>query len=292
MIGRLQITVLADNSVHAPDLIAEHGFSLLVEAGGRRILFDTGQGRALSENARALGLPLDGLDAVVISHGHYDHTGGLTAVLDAGNPPAVYLHPAALEAKYSRRKQPPHRYIGIPEAARRALNGSGARLAPTRSATTVAPGIWCTGQIRHPAPAAQPESGFFLDPGCTVPDPLADDQALVIETGRGIVVLAGCAHAGLIETLDHVARLSGRDEILAVIGGFHLFQGSAGAWEAAGDALERRQVEIIGPCHCTGLGAYAYLRGRFASRVWDGGCGARLVLESQPPGSPASGGAR
>ncbi len=277
MIDDLQITILADNALFNRDLLAEHGLAILVEAGGRRILFDTGQGRVLAGNAAALGCALDTLDAIVLSHGHYDHTGGLAQVLQLGGKPRIFMHPAALSPKFAKRDRPPHRDIGMPDASREALGAIGGRLVKTASVTEVAPGVWCTGEIPRTRAV---ESSFFLDESCRETDPLADDQALFIETRNGIVVVTGCAHAGLVDTLDCVAQLTGQKRIFAVIGGFHLMLSESEAWEAAGNALIRREVQWMAPAHCTGFGAQAYLRGRFHSRALEAGAGRRLEFKS------------
>ena len=116
MIERLRITVLADDHVAAPNVLAEHGLSMLIEADDRRILFDTGQGKVLRGNADALGIRLSGLDAVVLSHGHYDHTGGLAILLRECSPSAIFLHPAALQPKYAKSDNAAasfHRHSGV-----------------------------------------------------------------------------------------------------------------------------------------------------------------------------------
>ena len=105
--------MLAENTVRGANLLAEHGLAFWIEADGHRILFDTGQGKVLRHNAEHLEIPLDTAEMVVISHGHFDHTGGLKDVLGAAGQIDLYLHPAALDKKYYREKTPPHRSIGI-----------------------------------------------------------------------------------------------------------------------------------------------------------------------------------
>ncbi len=277
MIERLQITVLADDCVAMPSLLAEHGLSLLIAADDRRILFDTGQGRVLRSNADALGIHLSGLDAVVLSHGHYDHTGGLADLLRESSPCAIFVHPATLRPKYAKADKPPHRSIGIPESSRRALSDANDHIVWTQSAIEVVPDIWCTGEIPR-LPGNEPaDTGFFLDADCRDLDPLNDDQALFIQTRSGLVVVTGCAHAGIRNTLDCVSALTNRDEICMLAGGLHLLRASNEQLEASADAIGRRNVEVLAPCHCTGMGAHSYLRARFGSVVQDVGVGTRLI---------------
>jgi 7,8-dihydropterin-6-yl-methyl-4-(beta-D-ribofuranosyl)aminobenzene 5'-phosphate synthase len=278
MIKRLRVTVLADNCLAARDLLAEHGLSMLIEADDRRILFDTGQGKVLPANADALGICLSPLDAVVLSHGHDDHTGGLAGLLREVSPAAIFLHPAAMQPKYAKSENPPHRSIGMPESSRQALDAVQDRIVWTRSATEVVPGIWCTGEIPRLPVNGQTAAGFFLDADCREPDPIADDQALFIDTTSGLVVIAGCAHAGIANTLDRVSTLAGRTEGLALAGGLHLGRATHKELEASANAIGRRNFQILAPCHCTGMGAQSYLRARFQSLVRDVGVGTSLVL--------------
>jgi len=122
MIQDIGITTLVENTASAPELLAEHGLSFWIEYEDKRILFDTGQSDILIQNAKALGVNLAEADAIILSHGHYDHVGGLAAVLDIAAKAKVYLHPAAIEPKFIR-KPSGAQSIGMPDPAKKALRG-------------------------------------------------------------------------------------------------------------------------------------------------------------------------
>ncbi len=275
----LKIIVLVDNSSAIPGLHAEHGLSFLVEAAGRRVLFDTGSGEALPANVSAMRIRLAPLDALVLSHGHYDHTGGVAWLLGECMPDRVYVHPDALCPKYARRELPPARQIGIPPSCLDALNRVRERIVWTASPAEVAPGIWCTGEIPRQHPASQPEGYFYLDPDCERPDSLADDQALIVETPRGIVVICGCTHSGVANTLNYVNCLTGRRDLYALAGGLHLHDAPAAALESAAAAIARRSIQVVAPCHCTGPTAREFLRRRLGASCPALGAGSELVIE-------------
>lgn len=279
IVHRLEVVVLAENTVRGRGLLGEHGLAFWISVGGRSVLFDTGQGKVLNENARQLGIHLEGIEAVAISHGHYDHTGGLHTVLECARRAKVYLHPAAFQKKYSRQDKPPHRSIGIPSPDEQAVRQRARNVIWTAQPSEILPGLRVTGEIPRITDFEDVGGPFYVDRTCTQPDPLADDQALYVESAKGIVVLLGCTHAGVVNTLEYVSRITGRTRIHAVLGGMHLLRASRRRIEATGDALERFKVRVVAPGHCTGVAAVAYLWNRFPSQVKECATGSRFVFQ-------------
>ena len=186
MIHNLNITAIVENTAGTLDAAGEWGLALWIEADDRRILSDTGQGHTLLHNARLLGIDVATAEALVISHGHSDHTGGIAALMDAGFRGKTYIHPAALSGKYQREKTPPHRAKGIPPASHRALLSRVADVIESPQPTEIASGVIVTGAIPRRNTYEDIPDPFFLDENCTQPDPLIDDQALLIETHLGL----------------------------------------------------------------------------------------------------------
>ena len=195
-----KITALVENTAGGRGLLGEHGLSFWIELGCKRILFDTGQGHVLRSNARRLGIRLDHIDAVVLSHGHYDHTGGLGDVLRSSRATTVYAHPAAFDAKYARNPDGSARDVGMPGLDEEMIRDM-AELVLVEGPTELCRGLHLTGPVPRTTDFEDTGGAFFKDRACTQPDHLTDDQAVFMETEAGTVVILGCAHAGVINTL-------------------------------------------------------------------------------------------
>jgi 7,8-dihydropterin-6-yl-methyl-4-(beta-D-ribofuranosyl)aminobenzene 5'-phosphate synthase len=272
------ITTLMDN-VASGKLQSEHGLSLWVEYQGKRILFDTGQSDLVLKNAKELGVNLAETDAIVISHGHYDHTGGLSAVLDIAKNATLYIHPEALGPKFTQ-KGDNIRNIGMTLSTKERIHAldESKRVVWTEMPTEVLPGLLITSQIPRNTNFEDTTGAFFINHNCKKNDELIDDQALFFETQNGLVVLLGCAHSGVINTLDYVVKLTGQKCIYGAIGGMHLLNASAERIEYTIEAFRRYKVQKIGHAHCTGLKAAEKFNEAFADQCFVCSVGTRIYL--------------
>ena len=257
-----RITVLVENTAGRGDLLAAHGLSFWIEFGPRRILFDTGPGKILGANARTLGIRLELADAVVLSHGHYDHTGGLRDVVLTAPQMPVYAHPAAFARKYVRNPDGTASEIGLPYLDEENILDS-IDVVRTKTPMEVCEGFHLTGPVPRGSDFEDTGGPFFLDMACGQPDELVDDQAAFFETPVGTVVILGCAHAGIINTLHFVQELTGNRPIHTVLGGMHLVSANKERLDRTVAELRRLGVRRLIPCHCTGFAASARLRHEF-----------------------------
>jgi len=260
------ITILVENK-SGEGLLSEHGLSMWIETEGRRILFDTGQGPALEPNARALGIDLSTADTLVLSHGHYDHTGGIPSVLRQAPHLDVYYHPGVFLTRYAIRENKA-KSIGMPQPARETLE-----TVPTEQIHLVDRPLMLTEHVGLTGPVPRltdyEDTGgpFFLDQQGTRADLIEDDMALWVNTAQGVVVCMGCAHAGAVNTLHYIHTLTDHAPIRAVMGGFHLMSAGHERLERTVGALRLLQPEMLAPCHCTGDSAVALLRERLGGSV-------------------------
>jgi 7,8-dihydropterin-6-yl-methyl-4-(beta-D-ribofuranosyl)aminobenzene 5'-phosphate synthase len=273
----ISVTCLVANEVaFASPFRGEHGLAFLIQTPDAAVLFDTGQTpQVLAHNLEAAGIRLEQATHLVLSHGHYDHTGGLPHVLDRMDRPVVIAAPGVFENKLSGRHIPP-KPIGLPMP--RAELEAKTRLSLRGEPTPIGRFITLTGPIARETDFEAVDGKLLHEEdGRIEPDPLHDDQALVLEAPQGLAVVLGCCHAGLINTLRQVRRISPRP-ITAVLGGSHLQPAGAPQIAATINALrtEFPSIDTFRLNHCTGWQALVSLRDAFGEKVQPFAAGEKL----------------
>lgn len=272
-----RLTVLMDDTVRKHSLLAEHGLSFWIESDSQNILFDTGQTGLILKNADLLNIKLAAADKIVLSHGHYDHTGGLEAVLRKTGKIKIFAHPEALTAKYARDPDGTIRDIGLPARCGESLL-SNADMVSTESPLEIGDGLFVTGPIPRVTDYEDVGGPYFKDAECAMPDNLIDDQSLFFDAPAGIILILGCAHAGIINILRYVSELVPRRPFHMIIGGTHLIAADKKRMNKTVDALREYDVKRLLPVHCTGFAAAARLWNEFPGRVSTCPAGTRVDL--------------
>jgi 7,8-dihydropterin-6-yl-methyl-4-(beta-D-ribofuranosyl)aminobenzene 5'-phosphate synthase len=273
----IKITTLAENTA-GPGTLGEWGLSMFIEADGQKILFDTGGGVAAVANAELMKVDLTGVDRIVLSHGHYDHTGGLLDVLKRSGGKEIIAHPDVWARKYGDLDRTTKRYVGIPYV-REALEVMGADFNLSREPVKLSGHITTTGEIPMITDYEIVEKYLgVMEDGELKQDPLDDDLALVIDTEYGLVVIMGCAHHGIVNTLTQAKKVTGKELIYAAIGGSHLIHASLERLEKTAADLKGMGVQYLGVSHCTGFRASAYLAREFGERFFLNNSGSRWTL--------------
>ncbi len=277
-----RLTILCENTaVASVGILGEHGFAVLIEKEEGSFLFDTGQGRTIIHNAACLGKDLSGVRTILLSHGHYDHTGGLKNVLDVTGPINVYAHPDIFLEKIAVVEKKEHsveKYVGIPER-RDVYEARGARFVFNRTFTEIAADMYLTGEIpRRTSFEKQDRRLMIKKDGRLVQDYVNDDQSLVIKTPVGLIVVLGCAHSGVVNTLNHVKAHMPGLEIYMVVGGTHVGFLTEAQVRSTIDALHAFSIQKIGASHCTGLGPAMKLKQAFGDRFFFANAGSMFEI--------------
>ena len=260
VVSTLKLTFLIENTVYKSKLIGEHGLSVLCEGVTNqgidfKYLFDTGPSPiGIKNNIKRLRVNLKDLDAIIISHGHYDHTGGLLEILNTDFDKKIDLvcHPNALIPKYARQ-QSTLRNIGLPFDPELIKNNEKINLILTKEPHYFSKCVFSTGEIeRKNGFENVPERFRTLYQGKEVKDNIRDDQSLIFMLDTGSVVISGCAHSGIINTLNKVVNLANNKKIVGLFGGFHLVSANMDVLQRTLIELKKFDIDFVSPCHCTG----------------------------------------
>jgi len=272
----IKITTLSENTANI-GYLAEWGLSILVTVDSLNILLDTGASISTVHNADKLGIDLSKVDKIVLSHGHYDHTGGLADVLRRTGPIDIIAHPDIFAAKYAYHEGK-ELYVGIP-FSRAELESLGARFKLSREPVVLGEGITTTGEVPFVTDFEQVDREVFIKDGNNLlPDPLADDLSLIIESKKGLIVILGCAHRGIINILRHARNLTCKEKVYAAIGGAHLFRASEEQVNQTIAALKSIGVERLGMSHCTGFKAACRISKEMPDAFFLNNAGSRFTL--------------
>jgi len=277
----VKLTILCENCVEKASpygLLGEYGFSCLVETASGTYLFDTGGGLTIINNAERLGINLSRLDGIILSHGHFDHTGGLKQVLEQTGPIAVYAHPDLFDRRFSSHGGP-LRSIGI-AGERNELEALGADFQLSKEPVEITANMLLSGCVPgvNPHEIGDPKLVIEVVAGKYARDPLEDDLSLFLHTDKGLVLVLGCAHAGLINIIDHAVAVTGEKRIHAIVGGTHLMYSGKDQLKATMDRLESEDVTHIGASHCTGRNGALALAARFGERFFSASVGSFLEI--------------
>jgi 7,8-dihydropterin-6-yl-methyl-4-(beta-D-ribofuranosyl)aminobenzene 5'-phosphate synthase len=276
----MQITCVVDDAVRRSSRFwGEHGLAFLIQAGGKRVLFDTGQsGTVLLHNLALLDVDPSTIDALAISHAHHDHTGGLEALLEHLRPGIpLYANPDLFRERFSQREGK-LKAVGLSITQERLAQH--VKLVLNAAPQKIIPGVWTTGEINERREReGSSEYHLMRDGPGLVPDAYGDDMALVLQSPDNLVLLCGCCHAGLLNTVASVKCLCTRP-ITAIIGGLHLASASNDDLRHISDQLwVMPALQGIYPNHCSGEPAFAMLTQALGAYVVNP-CPAGTVLQS------------
>jgi 7,8-dihydropterin-6-yl-methyl-4-(beta-D-ribofuranosyl)aminobenzene 5'-phosphate synthase len=272
MLQELRLTIVVENSAPRGNssVWAQHGLSIFLDLDfgleRMKLLWDAGaSSEVMLHNADALHIDLSHLDLICLSHGHYDHTGGLMGILQRVNGRiCVLAHPNVFAPKLGTN--PTLKFIG-PPFTRTQAEAAGAIMLDCIGPAAIAPGVMTTGEVARQE-AFEKVVGFCtVKDGQYCEDNIPDDQALAINIeGKGLAVITGCAHAGIINTIKHAQKITGVEELYAVIGGFHLMGADDKRIDATAEALHELDPAIVRPGHCTGQKAVCRLQEALGER--------------------------
>jgi 7,8-dihydropterin-6-yl-methyl-4-(beta-D-ribofuranosyl)aminobenzene 5'-phosphate synthase len=267
-VSELTLQVISDNSVRAGmrGLLGEHGFSAVLSAGGESVLFDTGQtGSVVASNLRTMGIVPPG--RIVLSHGHYDHSGGLLEYAKICPKPCPLFTQGNAFKKRLKKVGGGLQDISMP-FSKDALIDAGYRIHESDAPELVSNWLTTSGIVQRES-FELPETEFFIvGEGAAKKDPFLDDSAAAVNVlGKGLVMVTGCAHSGVVNTARHFRRLLGEERIHAIVGGFHLVDASEEKMVKTISALGELDPAYIVPGHCTGKDAACALKDAFRKRV-------------------------
>lgn len=274
----LKITILAENYADSVP-IAEDGFSALIELNGKKFLFDTGlTGECVIANARTKKINLTEIESIIISHGHDDHAQGLESILKLTGGKTIHAHPEIFGKKYSRNNI----FSGISYNQEYVEDVLGATFNFQTGFHKIYDNLYMTGEVPITNDFEKIPKWFVLvdkqSEGKITPDPFNDDNSVIIDTDKGLIVICGCAHRGIINIMSYAKKMLGKN-IRAIIGGTHLKEAKKDQFMFTVNQLKNETPELIAPGHCTGIEKIFELKSLFPENVVPAFCGSKFIFQ-------------
>ena len=273
---QLTVTILVENTAPTPGLMGEYGFACLLNIDGQNLLFDTGSEQALFHNCQVLGINLAEIQDVVISHGHFDHTGALLPLLRQYGPKRVWAHSRLFLPRMLPKAKGGYMTIGTP-FTREELESAGATFVFHDQWKEIWPGVYLSGEIPRGNQFEDVGGDFKVEVnGQLEDDHLEDDMALVVDLPEGLVIISGCAHSGFLNIIEQARQITGKSKVLAYIGGTHLMNASESRIQQTIVALRALDLDQLVVAHCTGFQAAARLYNELGNKVVKGETGMKF----------------
>lgn len=278
LIMNLKITILVEN--YADSLpFSEWGFSAFIELGEKKYLFDTGySGSSLIANAKTSGINLKNINGIILSHGHYDHTGGLKEVLEETGAKEIITHPAVFHKKYTITNKNKV-YGGIKYTKEYLEDVLGASFNFQEKFYKISEKIYMTGEVPITNDFEKIPQQFQIKVSDNeyVPDTFLDDNSIIINTDKGLVIIFGCAHRGIVNIMNY-AKEKLNNKIRAIIGGTHLIGASEDHFNYVINYLKNENISLIAPGHCTGMDKIYQIKSHFPNETNPAFCGKIFYL--------------
>lgn len=273
----MKITMLSENTSISPDFTSEHGLSILIQTKSAVLLFDTGASGAFVKNAEKMDADISKVTHLVISHGHYDHGGGIDTFIQKNDQASIFIREEAFGGQYAKRASGDIEYVGLSEH----LVNNG-RMVLTEDKTEIAPGVTLYGSLKLIEPIPDTNRGLLMKKDeAMVADDFSHEQVMTVEEDGKMLLVTGCSHHGIINILAYIKLLTGREPDV-VIGGFHLESHSTGT---ADDKLLDHIASYLAKtktqyytCHCTGVPAFEKLNSRLGDQLQYLACGQTLNI--------------
>lgn len=268
----LQFTILSENTVKMNDLLAEWGLSIFIKTEKIKILYDCGKSITAAHNAQRIGINLNEIDVILLSHSHYDHTGGLLEILSRINKEQIdiIVHPQIWAERYNRSQGEKDKFMGILFRSQQ-IDNYGAKFRYTTKPLKITRNILTSGEIPMITNFECFDTNIkrlMKKDNKFIPDYILDEQAIFIQTKEGLIVLTACAHRGIINTLYHAQNITGEKRIYAVIGGIHLLHSSIERIEKTIELFKKLNIQRLYLGHCTGLNAITLISHEFGERFF------------------------